>query len=141
MFQRPHFRSVTYLLMSLGIPLLLGGCSWRDDRQRVTGVVTVNGAPLELGTVSFMPEEGRSANSFGATVRDGRFELPAARGLRPGRYTVRVLAYRDTGRPYEHPHDGDFPEYEELRFRETDLDVVVDEDGPNHFEFALTLAP
>jgi len=94
-----------------------------------------------LGAVSFIPEGESAATRSETTVRDGRFELPADRGLSPGRYTVRVLAYRDTGRPFEHPHDGEFPEYEELRFRETDLEAVVAEDGPNHFEFALTLVP
>jgi len=43
-----------------------------DDRQRVTGVVTVDGAPLELGAVSFIPEGESAATRSETTVRDGR---------------------------------------------------------------------
>lgn len=118
----------------------LGGCSAGNNRQRVTGVVTVDGAPLELGAINFMPAEGLAASSSGATVRDGKFEIPASNGLSPGRYKVDVLAYRETGRTREEPQIGEYPELEELKFEETSLEAVVEEDGPNHFEFALTLS-
>lgn len=125
------------LLLSLVLPLLTG-CSEVDNRRPVTGVVTVDGSPLELGAISFIPQEDTVAVSSGATVREGAFELRPDHGLRPGRYTVQVLAYRETGRTVTDPHLGEHPELEELRFEESDLEAVVEEDGPNHFEFALT---
>ncbi len=115
----------------------LTGCPAANDRRGVTGTVAVDGAPLELGAISFMPEGELGATSSGATVRDGKFELPADRGLRPGRYRVRVLAYRATGRTHTDPQIGEHPELEELRFEEPDLEAVIVGDGLNHFDFAL----
>ncbi len=127
-------------LSCLASLVVLAGCTAVNDRQGVTGVVTVDGAPLELGAISFMPHEELAAASSGVTVRDGRFEIPADRGLRPGRYTVQIRAYRKADGASEDPQMGEQLELEELRFEETDLEAIVEEDGPNHFEFALTMA-
>lgn len=132
-------RHTTIWGLFLFLLLFLTGCSVVNDRRRVTGKVTVDGMPLELGAISFAPVDEFDATGSGATVRDGVFELPAARGLRPGQYTVEVLAYRETGRTFTDPQMGQSPELEKLQFEQTDLEVTVQQDGPNHFEFALTL--
>jgi hypothetical protein len=131
-------RNLHICLFCLAVVVLLAGCSATDNRQQVTGAVTVDGEPLELGAISFMPEEGLAATSSGATVRDGRFELPPNQGLRPGRYAVEVKAYRATDRPAEDRQMGEHLELEELQFNETQLEATIKAEGPNHFKFALT---
>lgn len=75
-------------------PLLLAvvfGCGQGNPlgRQAVNGQVTLDGAPLDQGTVSFSPESKGSVGG-GATVKNGEFSIPAAQGLPPGKYVVRI---------------------------------------------------
>jgi len=56
------------------------------------GTVTFKGSPLEVGTVGFLPEKGRSASG---TVKDGRFVLSTYGendGAIPGKHKVTVVA-------------------------------------------------
>jgi hypothetical protein len=62
------------------------GCS--DGGQPVTGTVTRGGVPLSGGTVLLEPVE--SGPSSTAAVAAGEFTVPAARGLKPGKYKVHV---------------------------------------------------
>lgn len=56
-------------------PILLMGCGGSDraDTVAVTGVVTVDGNPIENASVTFTPEAGRSAT--GTTDSEGKFKL------------------------------------------------------------------
>jgi hypothetical protein len=98
----------------------------------VSGTVTVDGKLLEAGAVSFSPEPGTRANTAGGVVTRGKFELPASTGLQPGKYRVKVMATRKTGRVVHDPMLGDIPEQLPVELNETgSLTVVVEADrGP-----------
>ncbi|MBI3462449.1 MAG: carboxypeptidase regulatory-like domain-containing protein [Planctomycetes bacterium] len=72
--------------------LWLLGCN-RDPlgRYAISGSVTVDGAPLANGNISFQPTESQPTSS-GAVVSDGKFSIPRDSGLVAGEYRVVVNA-------------------------------------------------
>ncbi|TWT36009.1 hypothetical protein KOR34_09060 [Posidoniimonas corsicana] len=77
----------------------LTGCG--GDYRQVSGVVTIDGKPLETGRVKFFPEAGRPA--IGEITGGGRYTLTTidpGDGALPGDYTVTVEStkYSASGR-------------------------------------------
>ena len=70
----------------------VNGCGASDGPQAVSGSVTRQGQPLAHGTVTFLANAGAAGPVCGALVIDGRFEVPADRGLEPGTYRVAISA-------------------------------------------------
>jgi hypothetical protein len=67
--------------------LVLVGCKDETaDRIAITGTVTLKGAPLDTGSIQFMPEG--AGNQAGATIANGKYEIAKAYGLTPGKYKV-----------------------------------------------------
>ncbi len=72
--------------------IFLTGCGGIYDSS-VTGLITLDGAPLPRGTVCFNPDaDGPSA--YGLIQSDGKYTLATGReeGLPSGSYTVTVIA-------------------------------------------------
>lgn len=86
--------------------VLVSGCG--DDKRPaaysadVFGAVTLDGRPLEHGTITFIPDVAESAGGRPGLARigpDGAYQIGNANphkpsGLKPGRYRVTVLAMR-----------------------------------------------
>lgn len=70
--------------------LLVAGC---EQPGIVSGLVTLDGAPLTTGVITFNPTAG-GPTAYGAIGTDGRYELRtgAAQGLAAGEYVVTVAA-------------------------------------------------
>jgi hypothetical protein len=80
------------ILTLFGAIALLEGCSHDfEGRQGVTGVVQVDGAPLQTGNISFTPTEGQ-ATAGGAVISSGKYSIPRDNGLLAGRYRVSISA-------------------------------------------------
>lgn len=116
-------QQVTNVLVCLGAACFFAiGCGRKGpDVQFVTGVVTLDGAPLEGAMVAFSPRDGQGLGAVGTTQSDGRFTLNAA-ASRPGSGTTRgeyvvliekseYAEYPDI--PQDDPRYGT-PEYERL---------------------------
>lgn len=78
----------------------LAGCGGADvdrpDTYAVTGVVTLDGTPVEGATVTFNPESREGTPAFGKTAADGTYQLTtfeAADGAIPGNYVVTATKY------------------------------------------------
>ncbi|MCA9038335.1 MAG: hypothetical protein KDA91_24590 [Planctomycetaceae bacterium] len=72
---------------------LFTGCSDKvagPVRAAVAGTVTVDGAPLEEGTVVFVPTEGTSGPRVTVSVVDGRFEAAPEHGPVVGQHRVEI---------------------------------------------------
>jgi len=123
----------------LTIVLLLAGCS-SNGRVAVSGTVSLDGKPLESGTISFRPASGKSGSSSGGQIRQGRFQLAAQQGLVPGKYLVTVRAFQSTGRTIKDGQSGQIvPEQAEVKYSEAGkLEVTVSTGEENHFDFRLT---
>lgn len=71
------------------------GCSDRPELSDVRGRVTLDGAPVPLATVEFIPEKGRP--SQGVTDQDGRYVLQHtldSAGALQGPHKVRISTWR-----------------------------------------------
>lgn len=96
-------RSAMCLAAALGLVVLLGcGRGPGLKTQRVEGVLTLDGKPVEGATVTFVPvKEGQGASAVGVTDASGKFTLTVAAtgrartspgaGTLPGEYFVGVV--------------------------------------------------
>jgi hypothetical protein len=85
---------VSKAVFALGILCLISvsGCSCSDFESRVSGRVTLDGNPIGLGFLVFVPEGGETNPANGAIQSDGSYELKTANteGLRAGKYKISV---------------------------------------------------
>lgn len=96
-FARPLFAvaAARCCALSLLIPVALSGCG-KDDGPTyasVKGKVTLDGQPVQSGTVLFLPQAGTEGGASSGTInRDGTFELvgPAGKGVVVGTHRVLV---------------------------------------------------
>jgi len=133
-------------LWFIGIAVVLsGGCGPSDPRLAISGSVQFAGQPLAAGTIEFAPVG--SGGQAGASINDGRFDIPAARGLPPGDYLVRITA-APVSLPTAMPPGPPGPESmkkpaaaaDEIPAKynsETELTVTVAKKSDNEFEFLL----
>lgn len=110
----PHARTCRRTVLRAGCALLLSaaclGCGGQDDGPAtidVTGVVTLEGVPVERATVFFHPADraAREKTSVGETDAEGRFTLQThvkgaeyKRGALAGEYLVTVEKLEDAER-------------------------------------------
>ena len=81
------------LLVSWGVM----GCGGGDDgldRQPVTGTVTLDGTPLETGTIRFLPESAEAATETSTTIDAGAYAFDKATGPVPGTYKVSISSVK-----------------------------------------------
>lgn len=111
----------------------------------VRGTVTLDGAPVTEGSISFEPADGQGP-SAGANITGGRFEIPPASGLKPGKMRVTVRAAVKTGKQVPagppappgtmtdelkiYPPRGTPPEVREVELRAGDNEVALDLSTP-----------
>lgn len=101
-FRRRHLLSI------IGLALAMAGCGQRGvqipNRVSVTGRVTVDGKPLEYGTVQFVPQSSEGHSAMGR-VQNGRFTMESAEsfpGVVKGPYKVSIVSpkpVRDADKP------------------------------------------
>lgn len=72
------------------LALALAGCA--GDWGGASGTVTLDGAPLDAASISFVPADG-GATAYGQ-VKDGAFSLSTGQkdGLKAGKYRVSISA-------------------------------------------------
>ena len=89
---RSSYRSAAILLLAV----LVSGCGkGTGGRLEISGTVRFQGAPLKAGTIEFASADAKQLT--GSTVTDGKYSVPADKGLPPGKYTVRISAAEDAG--------------------------------------------
>ena len=117
----------------------VAGCGG-SGRGPVSGTVTLDDQPLEHGVINFRPVEGFSAPGSGGVVTGGSFEIPAAKGLQPGKYKVTISAFKKTGRMIQDfPNGPKRPERLPVEINESGrLEATVDAVEENCLNFQLT---
>ena len=129
----------------VAIAVLAGGCGPANPlgRKAVSGKITLNGAPLESGNISFFPKSDKGV-SGGAVIVDGAYSIETEKGLPEGEYLVRIFAAAPDTRapdpnlppgPRTSPPGIDLipPEYN----TKSDQVVRVTAEGPNEFSFDI----
>lgn len=94
----------------------LAGCENRlyEGAQRIplAGKVTVDGQPLDVGTISFIPLTPEQRVS-GGSILDGAYSVTEEMGANTGAYRVEIHWHKKTGKKYR---DGDSGEmYDERK--------------------------
>jgi len=84
---------LTIMVLSFVLVIASGGCGQRDPHVSVSGLVTVNGEPIEEGMIQFVPVDGRTAEG-GGRIQDGRFDAKVP----PGEKIVRIQGTKVTGK-------------------------------------------
>ena len=76
------------------------------------------------------------------TDDDGRFSIPAAKGLVPGKYLVTIQKWKGTGRTFKDSHTGEVREITApIAFQQPGKqEASIADNGPNQLEFRLTSA-
>ncbi len=125
------------LLICLSL-LLPVGCS-DNGLVEVTGQVTFDDKPLEKGTISFLPADGKGP-SAAAVIEQGAYSVKVA----PGAKKVEILGYKSTGKRRYDENDPSSPMLdinEQIvpeRFNtKTELTCQLEADGGPH-DFAVT---
>jgi len=94
-----------YILILCICLLGIAGCKKTnpEGREDVRGTITLNGAPIEIGTIIFDPTGSDHASGGSAQIINGKYELVGIGGVKPGQYIVRISARREydlkTGKP------------------------------------------
>jgi hypothetical protein len=123
---------------------VLSGCGGDSlGRHAISGTVSLNGAPVERGSISFMPMD-QGVTSSGAAFTDGSYSIPEQDGLPVGKYRVTINAPKPgTGKAAaEGAMPGDpLPPAEELIPPEWNVKsnetIEVKEGGPFEFNFDI----
>lgn len=77
-----------------GLSVFLTGC---EASPRVQGTVTLDGKPLDQGSINFEPVD-RNKPSFGATISNGRYQVSASSPVTAGKFQVQICGSIKTGR-------------------------------------------
>lgn len=102
------------ILLNLGclsVCLAVIGCGKRDyegeQRFPVSGKVTVDGQPLDVGVIAFFPQgKGDSAGRVsGAPIRDGVYSVPEEKGPNAATYRIEIHWNKRTGKQVPNPFD------------------------------------
>lgn len=143
-------QSISWSRLPFGVLLiglfLLGGCGVPDSgKYPLAGTVSLDGVPLDRGTIEFHPVTAGTIT--GGTIREGKFDIPAAQGATPGSYEVRIYSTDLAGEAVADPESPPGPEAArpakpELiakRYNvESELEIEVEDGGSTELDFQLT---
>jgi hypothetical protein len=83
-----------YTFLALSLAAILAGCSKSGPvKTTVSGAVTYNSEPVEVGIIRFIPTGGTEGPLATATIADGRYTATAAGGVPVGKHKVEILGY------------------------------------------------
>ncbi len=91
----------------------------------VRGQLAVDGAPAEVGTLSFRPADGSSSRGAGAAISGGQFQLAGDHGLMPGKYMVSAQLSKSTGKTVNDPQMGPTPVMAQMALRDSPQEVEL----------------
>jgi hypothetical protein len=139
-------RAPRAVIWSLAIGLLsLASCGPHSDRLQVSGEVTLDGVPLDGGTIRFTSLRGQKLLASGAVVQNGEYRVPAEKGLTPGSYHVEITAPDSNAPPVmvrATPGGPGIPVAPERVPAEYNVDsnktIEVSAGGDNHFVFDIS---
>ena len=80
--------------------VFLAGCGG----PRAEGTVTLDGQPVEDGTITFFPEAGQGPNVPGE-IKGGKYTIDSSRSLKPGPYRVEIYWFKKTGKQVPNTND------------------------------------
>lgn len=87
------------MCLLLALLAAFSGCGGRDaNRSAIRGDVTLDGKPIEQGSILFIPVDGAKGAATGGQIEKGRYQITSHNGAALGRNRVEVHAVYKTGR-------------------------------------------
>jgi len=128
--------------------VMLNGCGPHSDRRAVSGKVTLNGTPLDGGSIRLVSVGGQKQMASGAMINGGTYMIPQEKGLVPGKYHLEIYAPDNKSKPVfvKTSPDGQGvmtqPERIPAEYNVESTKVVdVTADGNNQFNFEIVTKP
>src|SRR5262245_14822944 len=84
-------------MCSLDCSAILLFSGWGDGKVVVRGMVTVDGQPIDEGSISLEPADGQGPTT-GGVIKAGKYELVGNAAVEPGKKIVRIVGLRQTGK-------------------------------------------
>jgi hypothetical protein len=83
------------------VGVLVAGCGPANPQGRmaISGRVTLEGQPLDQGSIQFTALEGDSGIGSGGVIQNGSYSIETEKGLPPGKYRVRIFSGESAGAP------------------------------------------
>lgn len=116
-------------------------CSGSGGVGVISGQISVDDAPADVGTVYFRPANDSAARGAGGTVTAGRFELGPDHGLTVGRYNVVVHLSKATGKKVKDPQRGEVPVLQAIMLANTPLQVEITHENSSELQLAFFTKP
>lgn len=124
----------------VALAFLATGCGPTTDRLGISGVVNLDGAPLDEGSIRFT-SRGETPMAAGAMIQEGRYQIPAEKGLLPGEYAVVIRSPDNNAPKIVYQGVPTAPERIPLKYNaESTLKVQVTRGEKNYFEFDIPSA-
>jgi hypothetical protein len=107
---------LTATLSGLGLCAALAGCGSSkysgEKRYPLAGEVTFEGQPIDVGSISFIPD-GDKGRPSGGVITDGKYDVPEEKGANAGKHRVEIHWLKRTGRKLKDVESGEM--YDERR--------------------------
>ena len=128
-----------WLLVAATVAVGVGGCSRGSSVTRfdVSGTVTFGGAPVRVGTITFVPTQGNVGPGGSAAIRDGVYDTAASRtGPTAGPHVAIITGFDGKSAPglegqegvmlfHEYKEDVDLPKEKAVRAFEVPASAKV----------------
>jgi hypothetical protein len=88
----------TITLAPLLVAIAFGCNADNANRGAIGGHVTLDGRPVEQGSILFTPIDGTRGVATGGSIKDGQYRIAAAKGPAVGQNRIEIRAVRKTGR-------------------------------------------
>jgi hypothetical protein len=84
-----RWTALPFLLSALAF-VVIGGCDSTSDRRAISGTVSVDGKPVEKGSIMFLPDAGHRGPSASSSILDGEYRFTIENGPTAGPHRVVV---------------------------------------------------
>ena len=126
---------------SILMALLCAGTGCGPSHPRIEGTVTLDGVPVDGGSISFFQGSGAGSDKGHAPVAGGKYVIEGdrARNLAPGNYTVRIFWLQLLGNPGSKYVDASAPVKQLIPPQYNDQSTLTREvkPGTNQLDFDL----
>lgn len=129
------WRGALYCVMG---SCLVVSASCGAPELRLGGQVTVDGKPIDSGTIRFEQVDNATGKSAGGSVIDGVMTIAPGHELSSGRYRVHVQAFKKTGRTLNDPQRGPIPEMIPLDLSDSPKEIEVAAENSNDLAIEFT---
>jgi len=126
------------------VVLTVAGCGPKSDRLAVSGNVSLNGTPLDNGTIRFTSIGSEKLVTSGALIQNGAYHVPQEKGLLAGSYQVEINSPDSAAPPVLDRPSGMLmaPERIPAAYNtESKRTIEVSIDGDNEFDFEISSKP